>query len=200
MAGDAAARTLGTSRPTLAELGWIVARDVNRTVGGGLASMELLRRTFARAGWLDARGHALFVAVSRLTPGTNILAYCLMLGWRFDGWRGALLALVASSLPAAVLVVGLMATLVRVDRYPIVRVLQAVGVLVATVLVLITAWHLFRPYVRKTAWLLPAVVASLAVALIVLDVTPVRVLMAAAVVGFCLPPAEGPDEPAPNTP
>jgi chromate transporter len=177
----------------LRELGWIVARDVNRTVGGGLASMELLRRTFARAGWLDARGHGLFVAVSRLTPGTNILAYCLLLGWRFGRWPGALLALVASSLPAAVLVVGLMATLIRVDGYPIVRALQAMGVLVATALVILTAWHLVRPYLRRSAWVLPAVILSLAVVLTVLDMTPVRVLMASAVVGFCLPPAGEPE-------
>ena len=182
----------------MSQLAWIVARDVNRTVGGGLASMELLRRTFARAGWLDAAGHALFVAVSRLTPGTNILAYCLLLGWRFERWPGALLALVASSLPASVLVVGLMATLIRVDGYPIVRALQAVGVLVATGLVLLTSWHLIRPYTRKTAWLPPAVIGVLAVVLVLLDVTPVRVLMASAVVGFCLPPAKGGDEVEPE--
>ena len=184
-----ALQTAQSTRPTLWELGWIVARDVNRTVGGGLASMELLRRTFARAGWLDARGHALFVAVSRLTPGTNILAYCLMLGWRFERWPGALLALVASSLPASALVVGLMATLIRVDGYPVVRLLQAAGVLVATALVLLTSWHLIRPYARASAWVLPAVIASLAVVLMLLDVPPVRVLMVAAVVGFCLPAA-----------
>jgi chromate transporter len=180
--------------PTLRELGWIVARDVNRTVGGGLASMELLRRTFARAGWLDARGHALFVAVSRFTPGTNLLAYCLVLGWRFERWPGALMALAASSMPAAALVAGLMATLVRVDDYPVVRVLQAVGVLVATGLVILSAWHLIRPYARRSTWLLPTVIGVLAVVLILLDVTPVRVLMASAAVGFCLPVApEGRD-------
>jgi chromate transporter len=182
------------SRPTLWELGWIVARDVNRTVGGGLASMELLRRTFARAGWLDARSHALFVAVSRLTPGTNILAYCLMLGWRFERWPGALLALVASSLPASALVAGLMATLIRVDDYPIVRVIQAAGVLVATGLVILTSWHLVRPYVRRSAWVLPTVIGLLAVVLTLLDVAPVRVLVASAAVGFCLPVAERRDE------
>src|SRR4030095_8124003 len=118
--------------------------------------------------------------VSRITPGTNILAYCLMLGWRFARWPGALLALVASSLPASVLVALLMATLSRVDDFPIVRALQALGVLVATALVLLTSWHLLKPYVRRTAWLLPTVVVLLAVGLVLFDVPPVRVLAAAA--------------------
>ena len=59
---------------SLRELTWIVARDVNRTFGGGLASMELLRRTFIANGSIDESLNAGLVAVSRLTPGTNILA------------------------------------------------------------------------------------------------------------------------------
>ena len=69
------------SPPSLRALGWLVVRDVNRTVGGGMAAMELMRRSLARRGWLDDGEHGVLVAVSRFTPGTNVLAYCAALGW-----------------------------------------------------------------------------------------------------------------------
>jgi len=37
--------------PTLQTLGWLVFYDVNRTLGG-LASMELLRRSLGARGWM----------------------------------------------------------------------------------------------------------------------------------------------------
>ena len=51
--------------------------------------MELLRRSGAAEGWLDEGGHAVLTAVSRLTPGTNVLAYCACFGWLVSGWLGA---------------------------------------------------------------------------------------------------------------
>ena len=177
--------------PSLRQLARLVAFDVNRTVGGGHASIELLRRTFTARHWLDAGGHALIVAVSRLTPGTNILAYCVALGWRYHRLPGAIAALAAASIPASVIVFALTATLVRVDRYRAVQALLAAGILAASVLVLSSAWHLLRPYLRRGLWPRVAMVTAVAVALIVLDATPVRTLLAAAVVGVLMPPREG---------
>jgi chromate transporter len=160
---------MAASPLTLSRLFWSVARDVNRTVGGGLASMELLRRSYEKAGWLTPAEHALLVAVSRLTPGTNILAYCVALGWLRHRAAGALLALLASSVPATVVVVALSVALVRVDEYPVVQTLLAVAMLVTT----------------KRGWTLAliAIVLLLAAA----GVTPVRVLLVAAVLGALLP-------------
>ena len=184
--------------PALRELVAAVALDANRTVGGGLVSIELLRRRFTARGWLDAVSHGVFIAVSRFTPGTVVLAYCVMLGWRFHRWRGALLALAVASVPASVIVFALAATLARIDRYAAVRALLAVGILAASVLVLASAWHLLRPYLAKVdgppegghyekARVRLLVVAAVAVALVILGATPVRVLLAAAVVSSLLP-------------
>jgi chromate transporter len=177
-------------------LGWIVLRDVNRTLGGGIASMELLRRSAAKEHWLDVRGHALLTAVSRLTPGTNVLAYCVGLGWLVRGWTGAIVALLVSSVPAAVLIAALAATLVRIDRYPIVRVIIAVGVLAATVLVASSAWHLMRPYLnRRSAWR-TATIAGVVAALSWLEVTPVRIFLVSAVIGALIGMPANADAPA----
>jgi chromate transport protein ChrA len=173
--------------PSLRELLAAVAFDANRTVGGGLVSIELLRRRFTARGWLDAPSHGVFIAVSRFTPGTVVLAYCVMLGWRFHQWIGALLALAAASVPASLIVFTLAATLARIDRYAAVRAMLAVGILVASVLVLASAWHLVRPYLSKDARVRAIVVAAVAVVLVALSATPVRVLLAAAVVSSLLP-------------
>jgi len=177
--------------PSLRELVAAVALDANRTVGGGLVSIELLRRRFTTRGWLDAVSHGVFIAVSRFTPGTVVLAYCVMLGWRFHRWRGALLGLTVASVPASLIVYVLAATLARIDRYAAVRTLLAVGILVASVLVLASAWHLLRPYLPRGARVRLLVVVAVAIALVLLGATPVRVLLAAAVVSSLLPIGNG---------
>ena len=140
--------------------------------------MELLRRTFTANGWIDEAGNAGLVAVSRLTPGTNILAYCVALGWAMHRWAGALAAVVAASLPASLVVCVLAGALVRVKDYPIVRMLLAIGVLV-----LASAGSLLRPYARRHALIRSAVIAVIAAAMFLADVTPVRILLLSAALG-----------------
>ena len=194
--------------PSLRALLAAIAYEANRTVGGGLVSIELLRRRFTARGWIDAAAHGVFIAVSRFTPGTVVLAYVVMLGWRFHRWRGALPALAAASVPASLIVFALCVTLAEIDRYAAVRALLAVGILVAGVLVLGSAWHLLRPYLMKSEGVSGAgpprgrhfvnsrvralIVGAVAVALVVLGATPVRVLLVAAVVSMALPLPESP--------
>lgn len=176
---------------SLRDLSWLVFKDVNRTLGGH-ASMELLRRTLGARGWLTSDGHALFVAVSRMTPGTNILAYCVALGWQLGHWRGALVSLAAASVPASVLIALLSATLVEIAGHPVVRMAIAIALIVATVLVLSTAWHLLRPYVKGTNAVRTAIIAAIAVALVVARVTPIRILLIAALLGVVMASPEAP--------
>ena len=179
------------NRPSVTDIGWVVFRDVNRTVGGGHAAMELLRRTLARHGWAGPAEHHLLVAVSRLTPGTNILAYCAALGWRMQQLRGAAVALLAASLPAALLVFALAVTLVRLDGYRVVQAILGLGMLVAAVLVFSTAWHLIRPFLTAARRTFALLVTALAVGLLLLDVTPVRILLVAAIAGATWPARGG---------
>jgi chromate transporter len=163
----------------------LVFYDVNRTLGG-LASMELLRRSLGARGWITDEGHALFVAVSRLTPGTNILAYCVALGWQLAHWRGGLVALAAASVPASLLIMLLSATLARVDEQPIVRGVIAVAMIVAAILVLVSAWNLLRPYVKGTNAVRAGIIGAVVVVLVLMRVTPIRILLIAAVFGVVM--------------
>ena len=173
---------------TVTQFAWLVARDVSRTLGGGLAAMELLRRTFLARGLLDEGGNAGLVAVSRLTPGTVVLAYCVGLGWSLFRWTGALAALVAASAPTSLVIVVLTVALVRVDEVPAVQMLLAIGVGVATALVFSSAWFLLRPYLGRSRLLPTGVVVLLSVALLSIGVTPVRILLLSGVAGALVGP------------
>src|SRR4029079_14674466 len=171
--------------PTLQTLGWLVFYDVNRTLGG-LASMELLRRSLGARGCISEEVHALFVAVSRLTPGTNILAYCVALGWQLAHWRGALVSLAAASIPASILIAELSATLTRIDQLPVVRAIIAIALIFATLLVLATAWNLLRPYIKGGNAIRTGIIAAIVIVLALMNVTPVRILLVAAVFGVVM--------------
>jgi chromate transporter len=185
-----ATKPVPSATPTLPTLGWLVCYDVNRTLGG-IASMELLRRSLGARGWMTDERHALFVAISRLTPGTNILAYCVALGWQLAHWRGALVSLAAASIPASILIAVLSASLTRIDQLPIVRAVIAIALIVATLLVLATAWNLLRPYVKGGNAIRTGIIAAIVIVLALMNVTPVRILLVAAVLGVVMtsPPA-----------
>jgi chromate transporter len=189
-----------TEKPSLRDIVWIVGKGANATVGGGFAGIELIRRALSARGWLDTQGHALLVAVSRLTPGTNLLAYCVGVGWRLGGPAGGIGALLAASLPSSLLIAGVSAALVRVDQYRAVRALLALGALVAAALVLSAAWNLLKPYRgADTRWRMILLSAG-ALTLLALGVTPVRALLLCAVVGFLLPGNTNDVAPAPAPP
>jgi len=168
-----------------------VTRDANKTIGSGMASIELLRRTLERQGWIDDREHGVLNAVARFTPGTNVLAYLAALGWSYHGAAGAVVGVLGGSLPGSVIVTILTAAAATLDRWRAVRVGLTVATLVAAGLVLANAWSLVRPHVRgaRVGWALGS--AALAAALYLAGATPVRVLLALAIWG-ALTPSDAP--------
>lgn len=176
--------------PSLAAFAWRVLADVNRTVGGGFAAIELMRRAFTESGWLDDARHGLLVAVSRFTPGTNLLAYCAGVGWLTHGALGALVALLASSVPGAMVVALLSSVVERLLDVPIVRATLAVLTMVAAYLIASSAWALVRPSLGgpRRAWAVAIVLLALGAQWA--GMPPVRVLLLAAVLGACTPTRE----------
>jgi len=180
---------------SLRELAWLVARDVTSTVGGGIAAMELLRRNFIARRWMDDHSNAINVAVSRLTPGTNILAYCTAAGWVLRGWRGSAAALAAASVPSALMIYALSAVVVRLVQYRSVRAVLGIAMLVAAALIFSTAWALLRPFVRggRRARVFAFIAGTLVLS--VAGVTPVRVLLLSAAAGVLVPTRTAPPQP-----
>ena len=133
-------------QPNLARLAALFARDANLTFGGGTATAETLRRELvSRRGWVSDFDFRFGYAASRLTPGTNLLALCAVLGWQIGGGRGAVVALLASSIPGAMIVAALTAGYYDVVAVPGVADAVRGAVAASVALILATAWALMRP-------------------------------------------------------
>src|SRR5579871_5626486 len=94
------------NKPTLLSLGWLYLRIGNTTFGGGTPTMAALQRELTeRKNWITQEDFALAYSLARITPGTNILAFCAATASRILSFPGALLAVLAVTVPSAVLAV-----------------------------------------------------------------------------------------------
>jgi chromate transporter len=94
--------------PSPRSLASLFGRYGSSTFGGGAATIvEIERRIIDEHAWLDRADSLLGGAIARLTPRTNSLAYWVGAGWRIRGVTGAVVAVVAASVPSAALATGL---------------------------------------------------------------------------------------------
>ncbi len=178
-------RATGESRPSLALVAAVFARDSNLTFGGGTATAETLRReVVARRGWVLDSDFRLAYAASRLTPGTNLLAICAALGSRIRGLEGALIALLASSIPSAAIVAMMMASYQDVAQYPGVANAARGAVAVSAVLLLSSVWALIHPQLASGKRFRAVLLVALCwAAYDLFQFSALTVLLAAALVG-----------------
>jgi chromate transporter len=157
------------------------------TFGGGSATIAALEREIVETRqWVDCDRFALCYALSRMTPGTNLLAFCVAAGQSIRGLVGALVALFAASLPCSIIAVGLTAGFADLGRLPWFQAFLR-GVIAAAVASLAaTAWILLRPYWKPARRVRTAVLFGVALtATVVLDLSPLALLALAAVAGLC---------------
>lgn len=77
-----------------------------RSVGGGASVLFMIRRELVdRRGWLSPRDFLEDWAVSKLSPGINLIALTALLGSRLAGARGLVVSVLAMLLPAGVITV-----------------------------------------------------------------------------------------------
>ena len=93
--------------PSLTQLALVFLRIGNTTVGGGEPTVAALQQELRRRGWLTPEQFGLAYALARLTPGTNMLAFCAATGWYALGLVGAIAGVLAVSIPSSILVVWL---------------------------------------------------------------------------------------------
>ena len=92
--------------PTLGRLIGVFLRIGNTTFGGGPPIMAALQREFVeREKWLSQEDYALAFSLARVTPGTNVIAFCTATGWQILGIQGALAGAFAETVPSALLAV-----------------------------------------------------------------------------------------------
>ena len=93
------------TKPSLASLTTLYLKIGNTTFGGGNPTMALLQRELIRRAWITREDFALAYSLARVTPGTNVLAFCAATGARVLGITGAIAAVLAVTLPSAFIAV-----------------------------------------------------------------------------------------------
>jgi chromate transporter len=173
--------------PSLVQIGIVFARYANLTLGGGSATAATMHRELVeKRRWLTEDQFTLCFALGRITPGTNLLAFCTGFGWVLRGPAGAIVALLASSIPCAVLVAVLTALFSYWQDSPFAQVQGAVAAAVG--ITVKTCWTIAKPYFKGAGRLRVILVSGAAFALYVAaGVPPIEVLVLAGVVGAFLP-------------
>lgn len=140
-------------RASLASLFAIFLKVGNLTFGGGDPTMAVLQREFCeRRQWLTQEQYALAYSLARITPGTNVLAFCVAAAQMMNGWPSAVAAVVAASGPSAVIAVLLTIFYEHSTANPVATAAVA-GVLAAVVGMMgATALALVRPHLKRNTW------------------------------------------------
>ena len=177
------------SSPSLRSLAAVFLRHGNMTFGGGSSTITVLHREIiTKRDWVTQRQFDLSYALSRLTPGTNLLAFSTSVGWLVRGCPGALVVLLASSIPCSVLAVALTIVYASLTHLPLAMVALRGALAAAVGIVVATAWTLIRPHVKETSKLNIAAFAVCAFLLAaVVHASPIRILLLSAVIGAVLP-------------
>ncbi len=184
------ARYIGSMmQPSPRALAILFGRIGNLTFGGGDPTMAALyQELVVRRRWLDPGQYGLIWSLARVTPGTNLLAFCVGVGWRLAGLSGALAAILALTFPSAALTIWLTYTFQAVRSNPW-AVAAIAGILAAAVgMMAAGAWQILRPHLTRSGWLRVLVMGGGAFALAhMAGLTPIVVLAIAAAAGALWP-------------
>jgi chromate transporter len=175
------------SRPTLARLAAVFLRIGNTTFGGGDPTMAALQRDLVdRKGWLTQEDFALAYSLARITPGTNVVAFCVAVGARILGFAGAIAGALGECLPSAVLAVFIAWSYesLRANAYAMAMIAGTIAAV--TGMMWASVWLLIRPQIRSLRTVIRAVLifGAAFVAAWKFGVTPIPVIGAAALAGF----------------
>ena len=178
---------VSVSTPTLRKLTGIFLRIGNTTFGGGLPTIAALQRELVeQRAWLSQEDYALAFSLARVTPGTNVIAFCTAVGAQILGLRGAVAGALAETVPSAVLAVFM------TQGYESWRtnawVMAGVGGTIAAVAGMMwsSIWSLVRPQFRNRKSAFRAGVITLAAFLAIwkFGLGPISIIGLAAVVGL----------------
>jgi len=174
--------------PPLRRIAGAFARYANLTFGGGTATVAVLNRELvAKRGWVDEQPFGLCYALSRITPGTNLLSFCTGIGWLLRHLPGAIVALLAASIPCSVLAIIATMLFDQWSHNPT-GAIAVRGAMAAVVgITMMTCWTISKPYIKRTNWLRQLLFIGAAFTFnTFLSIAPVPVMLVAAIVGFFL--------------
>ncbi|WP_316190984.1 chromate transporter [Bradyrhizobium sp. SZCCHNS2096] len=177
-----------SSDPSLLQIASFFGRYANLTLGGGSATSAVMHSEIVeKRHWINDDQFGLSFALGRLTPGTNLLACCTAIGWILRGSSGAIVALLASSIPCAIMVVILTALFARWQENSFAQAAIQGAVAAAVGITVKTCWTIAHPYFKPGSRVRVLAIAAAAFLLHVGGLSAISVLLIAVVVGFILP-------------
>ena len=178
-----------TERPSLTSIADVFTRYGNFTLGGGSATSAVIHgQVVTRRRWVTDQQFGLCYALGRLTPGTNVLAFCTGIGWLLRGLPGALVALLAASIPCTLIVIVITALFREWQGNAIAQAAIHGAVAAAVAITAKTSWTIAGPLYRAGARLRVVLIGAAAFGLyVVIGVSAIYVLLGAALVGAFLP-------------
>ncbi len=181
-----------TSSPSVKKLTEIFFRIGNTTFGGGYVTIGMLGRELVDARrWISAEKFDLAFALARVTPGTNLIAFCAAVGALICGIAGAVAAVVAVTLPSSALAVLILQGFESFQGNRIA--MAAIGGTVAAVAGMMwsTIWIILRPHIGGMTR--NGLIRNLQVVLIAgggflaswsFGITPLPIIVAGTLIGF----------------
>lgn len=176
---------------TLDGIGWVFMRYANLTLGGGSATTAVLHHELLeKRHWLNDDRFTLCYALGRLTPGTNLLAFCTGVGWLLLGFSGAIVALLAASVPCAIVVTVLTALFSHWQENTFAQAAIHGAVAAAVAITVKTCWTIAKPHYKGDGRLRVVLIGAAAFLLhVAAGLSAIQVLLLAAVIGALLPAA-----------
>jgi chromate transporter len=173
----------------LLELALAFVAKANFTYGGGSATIATLYGDLVeRRRWLTQAPFVLAYALSRLTPGTNLLGFIACIGYVLRRTPGMLVALIAGSVPCAAMALGLTAVYDSWSDDAVAQVAIRGALAAAVAVTIITGVILVRPFWRSAGrGQLGVFVGGAFAAAQFAHVTPLLVLLVAALAGLAWP-------------
>jgi chromate transporter len=178
--------------PSVKKLTEIFFRIGNTTFGGGYVTIGMLGRELVDTRrWISAEKFDLAFALARVTPGTNLIAFCAAIGALICGTAGAVAAVVALTAPSSALAVLIMQGFETFQGNRIA--MAAIGGTVAAVagMMWATIWVLLRPHVggmTRTGLLrnlqVAIIVGGAFAASRIFGFTPLPIILVGTLIGF----------------
>ena len=177
------------TQPTLGQIGSVFARYANLTLGGGSTTTAVIHgEIVSKRRWVSEEQFALSFALGRLTPGTNLLAFCVGIGWTLKRWSGAIVALLAASIPCTLIVVAITVLFADWQENPYAQAAIRGAVAAAVAITVKTVWTIAHPHYKRGNRLRVVLFGAIAFSLhAIVGLSPIDVLLIAAVAGFILP-------------
>ncbi len=173
------------SQPRLIETAKLFLRVGSTAFGGGDPTIAILQREFFRRDWLSRDQFAVAFGLARITPGTNVLAFCAAAGWYLLGVPGAVVAVLGDTVPASVLVIWLTRVCEFGSQYPMARAVVGAIVAAAVGTMIGAAITLVKQQCSRRSWLPSVSIATGAFVLSrVIGLSPLQVIGIATAVGF----------------